>query len=203
MGYLSSDHDKKKGKKGKDDDKKKKRKKSKKKKGDKADMNNGNKLQVTIQDGLAQKLAGFAGSKTRSKKPGQDSASASFSDNILINREQLFQSLNVGIDHFGTKYGDPSTATRTMIEWAPKFDYQVLEKENAELRKTYDPLKAELSKEKNSYRLVLAKYNKLQASVNYTNAVSLFLLTIIVSQKVRRLDRGSKRQSQRTPVLYE
>lgn len=37
---------------------------------------------------------------------------------------------------------------KTAVEYAPKFDYNLLEKENKELHKQYDPIKKELKKEK-------------------------------------------------------
>ena len=60
---------------------------------------------------------------------------------------------------------------KTGVEYAPKFDYDVLERENRELTKVYEPLKKELKKEKKNQRNVQLKYDKLMANVNYTRAV--------------------------------
>ncbi len=57
------------------------------------------------------------------------------------------------------------------MEYAPKFDYEILEKENRELRKVCDPLMKEVKKERKNYRNVQIKNDKLLANVNYTKSV--------------------------------
>jgi archaellum component FlaC len=67
-------------------------------------------------------------------------------------------------------YGDNLTI-KNAVEYAPKFDYEVLEKENKEIMKTYEPVTNELKKLKRNYKHVQEKYNKLQANNNFTKTV--------------------------------
>jgi hypothetical protein len=57
----------------------------------------------------------------------------------------------MAIEHFTANYGETLNIKNT-VEFAPKFDYNVLEKENRELRKQYDPIKKDLKKEKKKHR---------------------------------------------------
>lgn len=60
---------------------------------------------------------------------------------------------------------------KTAVEYAPKFDYNILDNENKELRKEYDPVKKKLKRAKKNMREVQLKYDKLMANVNYTKSV--------------------------------
>ena len=77
------------------------------------------------------------------------------------------------IDHFTANYGE-TLNVKTAIEYAPRYDYNLLEKENKELKKIYDPLKKELKKEIKNQKNVQLKYDKLMANVNYTRSVSKY-----------------------------
>ena len=72
---------------------------------------------------------------------------------------------------------------KTAVEYAPKFDYNLLEKENKELRKQYDPIKKELKKEKKNKNQVQLKYDKLMANVNYTKQLKKRYETKLESQR--------------------
>ena len=61
--------------------------------------------------------------------------------------------IGTAIDHFSANYGE-TLNMKTAVEYAPKFDYNLLEKENKELHKQYDPVKKELKREKKNYRNV-------------------------------------------------
>ena len=43
------------------------------------------------------------------------------------------------IEHFSANYGE-NLNLKTNVDYAPKFDYNLLEKENKELMKQYEPL---------------------------------------------------------------
>lgn len=65
------------------------------------------------------------------------------------------------------------------VEYAPRFDYNLLEKENKELRKQHDPIKKELKKERKNQKNIQLKYDKLMIHVNYTRSVkNLYFLMI-------------------------
>lgn len=70
----------------------------------------------------------------------------------------------MAIDHFSSAYGETLNTKSGAVEYAPKFDYNLLEKENKDLRKQHDPLKKELKKEKKNYRMIQLKYDKLTAN---------------------------------------
>lgn len=57
------------------------------------------------------------------------------------------------VDHFSANYGE-TLSMKTAVEYAPKYDYNLLEQENKELHKVYDPLKRKLKKHKKNLRLV-------------------------------------------------
>jgi hypothetical protein len=78
------------------------------------------------------------------------------------------------IEHFSANYGE-TLNMKTGVDYAPKFDYNNLEKENKELLKQYEPAKKELKREKKTHRNVQLKYDKLMANVNYTKSVSPIL----------------------------
>ncbi|CDW87745.1 UNKNOWN [Stylonychia lemnae] len=86
---------------------------------------------------------------------------------VKINAEQFASTITTAIEHFSANYGE-TLNMKTAVEYAPKFDYNLLEKENKELHKQYDPIKKELKKEKKNNRNVQMKYDKLMANVNYT-----------------------------------
>lgn len=73
---------------------------------------------------------------------------------------------------------------KTAVEYAPKFDFNLLEKENKDLHKVYDPIKKDLKKAKKNYREVQLKYDKLMANVNYTKSVSYIPLLYILSMRI-------------------
>jgi hypothetical protein len=83
--------------------------------------------------------------------------------------------MSMAIDHFSANYGD-TLNMKTSVEYAPKYDHNLLEKENKELHKVYDPIKKELKKDKINQRNVMLKYDKLMANVNYTRSVSILAL---------------------------
>ena len=53
----------------------------------------------------------------------------------------------MAIEHFSANYGE-TLNVKAAVEFAPKYDYNIQEKENKELRKVYEPLSKELKKEK-------------------------------------------------------
>ena len=93
---------------------------------------------------------------------------------VRVSAEQLQSTLESSLDHFSHKYGE-KMQFKQAIEYAPKFDFNIQEKENKELRKVYDPLKKELKRQRAANKEALVLYNKLQANVNYTNSVTLSL----------------------------
>lgn len=71
------------------------------------------------------------------------------------------------ITHFATNYGETLNMKST-VDFAPKYDYNILEKENKELRKQHEPLTAQLKRDKAHLKLVYSKFNRLQANATYT-----------------------------------
>jgi hypothetical protein len=57
------------------------------------------------------------------------------------------------------------------VEFAPKYDFNIQDRENKELRKVYEPLQKDLKREKQHHKTVFVKYNKLMSNVNYTRSV--------------------------------
>ena len=53
---------------------------------------------------------------------------------VKINSEQFASTIVSAIDHFSANYGE-TLNMKTSVEYAPKFDYNLLEKENKELHK--------------------------------------------------------------------
>ena len=72
---------------------------------------------------------------------------------MKVNAEQFISTIDTAIDHFSANYGE-TLNMKTGVEYAPKFDYNLLEKENKELHKVYDPIKKDLKKAKKTYREV-------------------------------------------------
>ena len=73
------------------------------------------------------------------------------------------------------------------MEYAPKYDYDILDKENKEILKIYEPLSQELKKLKKNYRNVQANFQKLSSNINYTKSVSTIKVVMFC-----RLKRGMK-----------
>lgn len=90
---------------------------------------------------------------------------------VKVNAEQFMSTISTAIEHFSANYGE-TLNMKTAVEYAPKFDYNLLEAENKELHKQYDPVKKKFKKEKKNLRTVQLKYDKLMANVNYTKSVS-------------------------------
>lgn len=76
----------------------------------------------------------------------------------------------MAIDHFSSNYGE-TINVKAGVEFAPKYDFNIQDRENKELRKIYEPLQKELKKEKQYNKTVLVKYNKLMGNVEYTRSV--------------------------------
>jgi hypothetical protein len=72
---------------------------------------------------------------------------------VKTTADQFSNTLSSAIDHFSANYGE-TLNFKQAVEYAPKYDYDILEKENKKLRKQYDPLKKEVKKEKKNYRNV-------------------------------------------------
>ena len=87
------------------------------------------------------------------------------------------------MENFSANYGETLTM-KTAVEYAPKYDFNLLEKENKELHKSYDPVKKDLKKAKKNNREVQLKFDKLMANVNYTKSVShVISLTNFIAEK--------------------
>jgi hypothetical protein len=69
------------------------------------------------------------------------------------NADQFELTIASAIQHFGTEYGDTLIA-KGGVEFAPKFDYEILEKENKEVMKVYEPLNTELKKMKKNQKII-------------------------------------------------
>ena len=72
------------------------------------------------------------------------------------------------VEHFAVNYGETMKAA---VEYAPRYDYNILEGENKEMKKVWEPLKKEVKREKKNQRFVQLKFDKLMANVNYTRAL--------------------------------
>lgn len=94
---------------------------------------------------------------------------------VRVNADQFMATISNAIDHFSANYGETLTL-KTAVEYAPKYDYNLLEAENKELRRLYDPVKRKLKKEQQGLRTVQLKQDKLMANVNYTKSVSALSL---------------------------
>eukprot|EP00347_Sterkiella_histriomuscorum_P011320 403372904 len=113
-----------------------------------------------------------AGQNIRGNEQGQiqDLHFETYQKQVKVNAEQFISTIGTAIDHFSANYGETLTM-KTAVEYAPKYDYNLLEKENNELHKQYDPIKKELKKAKKNHREVQLKYDKLMANVNYTKSL--------------------------------
>ncbi len=98
---------------------------------------------------------------------------------VRVNADQFMATVSTAVDHFSANYGETLTL-KTAVEYAPKFDYNVLEAENKELRRQYDPVKRKLKKQQVELRTVQLKYDKLMANVNYTKSVRIFKDSFLV-----------------------
>jgi len=126
-----------------------------------------------LEPGSARKAQG---SIVRSNEQGQiqDLHRDTYQTKVRVNADQFMSTVSTAIDHFSANYGE-TLSMKTAVEYAPKFDYNLLEQESKELHKVYDPLKRKLKKQKKNLRLAQLKFDKLMANVNYTKQVRFAL----------------------------
>lgn len=63
------------------------------------------------------------------------------------------------------------------MEFAPKFDYDLMEKENKEILKVYEPLYNERKGLKRNLKQLQSKHSKLEANINFTKQVNSLSIT--------------------------